>query len=137
MVTAPHRKDNLRCLGRTIKTCAGGPELHPRLGVGLIVSSAGEIIGSPGCLNPCFLKIESERFGPKVLCCCRAQMKMRARSFSCKTRSCRLQERTRLSPPGAIITMTLHQGLAKGTACRPCPLALLLQVSFSFPGSRT
>lgn len=84
-----------------------------------------------------FLKIESERFGPKVLCCCRAQMKTRARSFSCKTRSCGLQERTRLSPPRMVITMTLHQGLAKGTACRTCPLAVLLQVSFSYPGSRT
>lgn len=135
---APHRKDILRCLGRIIRIHAGGPELYPCLGAGLTVSSAGQIIGSSGCLKSLlFIKIESERFGPKVLCCCRAQMKTRARSFSCKTRSCGLQERTRLSPPRAVITMTLHHGLAKGTACRTCPLAVLLQVSFSYPGSRT
>lgn len=70
-------------------------------------------------LNPCFLKIESERdLGQRCFVAAEPSMQTRARSFHCKT-GCRAAGRT-------VITITLHQCHAKGAALRPCPAEGLL-----------
>lgn len=78
------------------------------LGVDLMALSALWITGSPGLLSPFFLKIERERFGPKVLCCYRTQMKVRPEDLAENPGAYRVQGENKVLSSRTIIMGWLY-----------------------------